>query len=121
MALAAPGAPAAASYTLASASAPQSIWLGCLQNRAAPCTQLAEKNNTFMQTMAQNWVGEYRRLAKYSTTWDYHLWGKYPRSLSDVQVFLPPNSDPSGSIFSKATVFSHRILTRVVQYFARAR
>jgi hypothetical protein len=29
---------------------------------------------------------------------------KYPRSLCDFQIFLPTNSDQSGSIFSKATV-----------------
>jgi hypothetical protein len=47
----------------------------------------------------------YRSLAKYCTTWDCHLWGKYPTLLCDFQAFLPPNSDPSGTIFSKATVY----------------
>jgi hypothetical protein len=32
------------------------------------------------------------------------LWGKYIRSPWRYQVFLPQNSDPSGSIFSKAAV-----------------
>jgi hypothetical protein len=42
-------------------------------------------------------------LAKYCTTWDYHLRGKYPRSLCVFQVF------------------SHQILTQAFQYFARLR
>jgi hypothetical protein len=33
------------------------------------------------------------------------LWGIYPRLLCNFQVFLPPNSDPSGSSFSKARVY----------------
>jgi hypothetical protein len=53
-----------------------------------------------------NAVEHYQSLAKYFTTWDYHLWGRYPRSLCAFQVFLPPNSDTSGTIFSKATVVS---------------
>jgi hypothetical protein len=31
--------------------------------------------------------------------------GKYPRSLCDFPVLLPPNSDPRGTLFSKATGF----------------
>jgi hypothetical protein len=42
--------------------------------------------------------------AKYCTTWDYHLWGKYSRSLYGFQGFLPPNSYPSGTILCKAAV-----------------
>jgi hypothetical protein len=48
-------------------------------------------------------VRYYHSGAKYCTTWDYHLWGKYPRSLRDSQVFLPQDSDPSGSMISAAT------------------
>jgi hypothetical protein len=47
-----------------------------------------------------------RSLAKHCTTWNYHLWGRYPRSLCDFQVLLPPNSDPSGTLFSKPKVCS---------------
>jgi hypothetical protein len=36
--------------------------------------------------------------------WGYHLLGKHPRSRCDFQAFLPPNSGPSGTIFSNATV-----------------
>jgi hypothetical protein len=56
----------------------------------------------------------YRSLAKYCTTWGYHLWGRYPRSLCDFQVLLPPNSDPSGTIFSKATVCVGSVHPRTV-------
>jgi hypothetical protein len=46
----------------------------------------------------------YHSLAKHCAAWGYHLWRKYPGSLCNFQVLLPPNSDPSCAIFSKATV-----------------
>jgi hypothetical protein len=49
----------------------------------------------------------YRSLAKYCTSWDHQLWGDYPRSPCDLHALLPPNSDPTGSILSKASVCRH--------------
>jgi hypothetical protein len=38
--------------------------------------------------MAELYSEAYRSLAKYYTTWGYHLWGKHPRLLCEFQAFL---------------------------------
>jgi hypothetical protein len=57
----------------------------------------------------------YRSLAKYCTTWDYHLWGKYPRSLCDSQVFPPLICDPSDSV-ARLILFIKRTKSHGHQY-----